>query len=461
MIRGLLANLRAGARLAMFLPVRDDQLAVNPDQLIALTLFALLVAFGVDFAAAGPHGQFNPWGLPGALFPIPLWLLSGYLAARLARERSLSLAVPIAILSIDPFLHAYGLLLTLAASAQWLDLSKRPLDLLYSWSAFAWWGAAGCAAVLRLANTSAWRRLLAVSSFAALAIVPAAGLPRASIGALWIESYDERGRDDESTVVTEKALYAQPDLLRRRLAALAPGRAGSQDLYFVGVAGYASEDVFGHEVLVIRDLFERRFGAAGRSVVLVNNPDTALQEPVATLTSLERTLKRIGQLMKRDQDVLFLYLTSHGSEDHRFAIELPPLRLRDLDPQALKQMLDAAGIQWRVVVVSACYSGGFIAPLRDEHTLVITAADPVHTSFGCGAESDFTYFGKAYFDEALRKTYSFTQAFERARRSIETREKAESLTPSNPQIFVGALMQEKLRQLEASWKARESGGRAQ
>ncbi len=59
-------------------------------------------------------------------------------------------------------------------------------------------------------------------------------------------------------------------------------------------------------------------------------------------------------------------------------------------------------------MVSACYAGGFIEPLKDDRTLVITAADAHHTSFGCGAESDFTYFGKAYFDQALRATYSFT-----------------------------------------------------
>jgi len=254
-------------------------------------------------------------------------------------------------------------------------------------------------------------------------------------------------------LATEEAFYAQPEILRRQLAALKPGRAERQDLYFVGVAGSAAEDVFRRELSVIRELFEQRFGTAGRSITLVNSPRTALREPIATVTSLQRTLARVGEVMKRDEDMLFLYLTSHGSQNHRLALEFSPLHLRDLDASMLKRMLDASGIRWRVVVVSACYSGGFIQPLQDEQTLLITAADPDHTSFGCGAESDFTYFGKAYFDEALRATYSFTSAFETARRSIEAREQAEGRERSNPQIFVGGRIAQKLQQMERTWGA--------
>jgi hypothetical protein len=147
--------------------------------------------------------------------------------------------------------------------------------------------------------------------------------------------------------------------------------------------------------------------------------------------------------MDRDEDLLFLYLTSHGSEDHRLSMGFWPLQLNDLDPQTLRDMLDRAGIRWRVIAISACYSGGFIDALREERTLVLTASDAQHQSFGCGAESDFTYFGRAY-DEALRATYSFTEAFERARTRIAEREKAEALTASNPQVFIGERVGRKL-----------------
>ena len=57
-------------------------------------------------------------------------------------------------------------------------------------------------------------------------------------------------------------------------------------------------------------------------------------------------------------------LTSHGSEDHEFYINQPPLPLDPLTPQRLRVALDASGIRWRVIVVSACYSGGYIEALR-------------------------------------------------------------------------------------------------
>ena len=57
-------------------------------------------------------------------------------------------------------------------------------------------------------------------------------------------------------------------------------------------------------------------------------------------------------------------------------------------------------------------------------------------------------------DEALRGeadsgSYSFTGAFERAKVAVTAREKAEGYEPSNPQMFVGNAMREKLKALEA------------
>ena len=86
-------------------------------------------------------------------------------------------------------------------------------------------------------------------------------------------------------------------------------------------------------------------------------------------------------------------------------------------------MLDDAGIKWRIIVVSACYSGGFIDPLKDEHTLIMTASAANRTSFGCGNGSEATYFGDALFQHALRFEDSFVKAFQHARERIAERER--------------------------------------
>jgi hypothetical protein len=95
------------------------------------------------------------------------------------------------------------------------------------------------------------------------------------------------------------------------------------------------------------------------------------------------------------------------------------MNLPALGAKELGAILAASGIRWKVVVVSACYAGGFIGPLKDDGTLVITAARHDRSSFGCADENDFTYFGRAYFKEALPKSRSFQAAFTQADKLID------------------------------------------
>src|SRR5207247_5560991 len=98
-------------------------------------------------------------------------------------------------------------------------------------------------------------------------------------------------------------------LIERALAALERGRPGVRELYFVGFAPDSRQDVFLREVRFVKRLFEERFGAAGRSIVLANS-DTALEEfPIASATNLARALTRVGEAMNADEDILFLFLT--------------------------------------------------------------------------------------------------------------------------------------------------------
>jgi hypothetical protein len=217
------------------------------------------------------------------------------------------------------------------------------------------------------------------------------------------------------------------------------------ELYFVGFAPDASQEVFLREMRFVTRLFEERFGAAKRSITLASS-HTALDElPIASTTNLARALARVGEAMNADEDVLFLFLTAHGDREHRLSASQPPLQLAQLTPTALARMLQDAGVKWRVIVVSACYAGGFIEPLRDANTIVIAAAAPDRTSFGCEADRDFTYFGEAYFRDALAQTRSFTAAFELAKDLVAKKEAAEKLTPSLPQMWVGPALAERLK----------------
>ena len=216
----------------------------------------------------------------------------------------------------------------------------------------------------------------------------------------------------------ESALYTQRALLDRALASIAPRRSGVINLYLLAVAGDGSQEVFRREVEFVRAQFDRRFGTAGRSLTLVNSRSAA-DVPMATVTSIRESLKRIASRMDRDQDILFLFLTSHGSRTHELTLNQNGMDLPGLEARRLGELLRESGIRWKVIVVSACYSGGFIDHLKDQSTLVITAARRDRTSFGCADENDFTYFGRAFFKEALPQSASFEQAFRKARSLVD------------------------------------------
>ncbi|OTG65733.1 peptidase C13 family protein [Acinetobacter sp. ANC 4470] len=245
----------------------------------------------------------------------------------------------------------------------------------------------------------------------------------------------------------EDAFYAQSQVLNKSLDAVQYGEFAQSHWYFLGVAGAGYQDVFKSEVERIKEQFDTRFGTFGRSVALINNPTTRTKAPIASRTSMDLALRRIGQQMNRESDVLFLYMTSHGLPN-QFEMENAPIDLNDVDPKWLKDALDKSGIRWRVIVISACYSGSFVPALQDDNTLIITASAADRASFGCSNEADYTYFGRAFFDQAMREQTSVSAAFEQAKATVAQWESAQGFDASEPQWSIGKNMEFMLPQLE-------------
>lgn len=256
--------------------------------------------------------------------------------------------------------------------------------------------------------------------------------------------------DGEATVATtfdpELVMGSQERLVDASIAALAPQRPERVDLYVVAFGGDGSERVFRNEVEYAERLFASRFDAEGRIVTLVNAGETVESRPLATRANLRRALRGVGDRIDPAEDLVLVFLTSHGSGDHELYVALGPLPLAQITPGDVDAALDGAGIRWRVVVVSACYSGGFIPALEGPGTLVVTASRADRTSFGCGAESEFTYFGRAFLIEGLNESASPIAAFDHARRRIAEWERDEGRTRSRPQISAGAGIEAKIEQ---------------
>jgi hypothetical protein len=390
--------------------------------------------------------------------------------------------------------HASFFLLVLAASwlaarvlgraATWLPLATLVVLVGTAWTAIAMWVIYDWLSGESEVRRGAWHVLLATAGFIALwrmlgFVARDTAAPRrlgaalvlvAVLAAPWYwrqdawfwfppeEAESESVAQDDAPppgesldedVDAEALLQSQPGRVQAALAALRPQVPGRVELFTLGFAGDGSERVFRNEVEYLERLAVRRLDAGGHALSLVNSPRTLARHPLATAGNLRTALQGLATRMDPTEDVLLLFLTSHGSEDHRLAVDLPPVPLRPLDPRLLREALDASGIRWRVVVVSACYSGGFVDALRDPHTLVITAARADRTSFGCGSDARITWFGRAFLAEGLNATADFEHAFALASRRIREWELRDGETPSVPQIAAGSAIGGKL----AAWRA--------
>jgi hypothetical protein len=196
--------------------------------------------------------------------------------------------------------------------------------------------------------------------------------------------------------------------------------------------GLSSEqNVFRSEATGAASVVANRFG--GDPVIVRFN---TRKSGDATIEALAATLETAGKRIDSSTDVLFLILTSHGSSD---GLDVTVGRKRTtLTPSRLSDMLDRAGVRYKVVIISACYSGVFIPHLATADTLVITAADANHPSFGCEDRAKWTYFGDAFFNAALRQGATLRDAFTTARSVILRRELRNGFEPSHPQIAGGA-----------------------
>ena len=230
----------------------------------------------------------------------------------------------------------------------------------------------------------------------------------------------------------EIGLLRQGPLLADMLEAV-PASTAAAELYSLTVAGDGRQSVFMREVDYVDALLAERFAARGQ-ITLVNHRDQLTERPLATRETIARAVRTLAE-RSGAEDLIFIYLTSHGSADHQLVLAQPRMALDDLPATDLATLLQPLAERDKVVVISACYSGGFIEPLKSPNTLVITAARADRVSFGCSEESDFTYFGRALFAEALQQTRDIVQAFTLAQARVAEREQADHYQASEPQIW--------------------------
>jgi hypothetical protein len=438
-----------GARAAVFLPRREMREQKTPLIVAAIILFDIAALILLGRAAQSGPVTFDPAGVQGALLQAGgLAFSSAILVVALANAQRLSSLLGFALSISFAIDVAWNALWLWPATTVWID--RHVSVAVPVWAVSQVWLGLALACALARQSVGRLRKLLVFIAAALIVTGPLLLIDRGE--GFWSVPSEPEANQSVPRLASEELLYGENGRLDGALDALTPRTPGRINVYFVGFAGNGSQAVFMREVIFVKDLFEKRFGAVGHTVALINNPATAESVPLATITSLHDSLVEIGKRMT-DEDILVLFLTSHGSAESGVNIELKPFDFDDLDPATLKDMLDDAHIRQRVVIVSACYSGIFVKPLEGPNALVITAADASHSSFGCSNEADFTYFGEAYFADGLSRTTSLTEAFEIAKPIIRKREDGGGYRHSNPQMALGTSIEKSLARLDQQLKA--------
>jgi hypothetical protein len=448
--------LNFAARAALWRTTPDPPL-VGLSVLLGFAGAAAIVRITLQLLVGGSWHAFNPYGLNAIVAWLALELAVAALFVRpVGRTTALSAMLVLSILAeavtTGATLAVPLLTPTAIQASPWA--SPVAANAIYV-VAVGWWIGAVASVIGSLEPA---RRLKLIGKAAAIwaaLFVANALVPQAPVflphdfdarNANWWEflyalEQEKNGKGRVPPAEIARLEKAQPALLQSEVARLAP-RNGLTNVYALGIAGWGEQDVFIKELDGGLRVIASVLPIKNHTIRLINRRDTLETIPVADLQNFQAAVRAIGNVMDKDKDILVLFMTSHG-EKTGFALELPGA-VGELTPQQVASTLDGAGIKNRIVIVSSCYSGIFVPPLRSANTIVLTASDATNTSFGCAAERDWTYFGDAFFRQSLQPGTDLEDAFDHARVLIQGWELMDHAPPSNPQGVFGRALVDKL-----------------
>jgi hypothetical protein len=149
-------------------------------------------------------------------------------------------------------------------------------------------------------------------------------------------------------------------------------------------------------------------------------------------SDLETIYTDLADLTSKTASGCLFYLSSHGSPAGAIVDD------RILPPAILDAMLQrTCGERPTVVVISACFSGVFVPTLARSNRMVLTAARPDRSSFGCGEANKYPYFDDCFL-QSMRGAHDFPGLGRAVQACVAAKEvETGAKPPSEPQLFVG------------------------
>ena len=180
-------------------------------------------------------------------------------------------------------------------------------------------------------------------------------------------------------------------------------------------------------------------GLAAENQHHLNSQFSLEAKPPADQATLQALALSFTQLnIRPEQDACLFYVSSHGKQGD--GVYMKRVHDGQLTPAQLNTALNwTCGTAPTVVMVSACYSGQFIQPLRADNRIIMTAASAQRPSFGCSEAQEYTFWDGCVIDHFERSS-TWENLYTNVKQCIAQKEQQLGYPASQPQAYFGKNM---------------------
>ncbi len=216
------------------------------------------------------------------------------------------------------------------------------------------------------------------------------------------------------------------------------GKSPDEKIYiYVGSAQHSQSTAFMNDVLLTNQKL-LQINPNFKSIILSNEINfRSLRYPFATLENLNKTFNVLSEISTKYKLTLVTLISTHGNVDI-LSVNINHSYYQPVKSDNILNWLNSLSKDSsKTILISACYSGSFIEPLRQSNTIILTASAKDRSSFGCHPRDKNTYFIQELFSPDFDMKVDWLGNFVLTEKRIVLLEKKERLSPSsNPQILV-------------------------
>ena len=154
-------------------------------------------------------------------------------------------------------------------------------------------------------------------------------------------------------------------------------------------------------------------------------------EPRPGGDNFDGIMSSLGEVARTAQGGCLIYVSSHGAPQGILLGDglLPPAELANA-------VSGICGQRPTVVVLSACFSGVFVPAMAGPGRMILTAARPDRTSFGCGVDNRYPFFDDCFL-QSLPQATDFVDLAPRVQWCVSNMEATQGMSPpSEPQLWI-------------------------